>query len=139
MESIPPACVPWPAGYDNPSPTWFPAHIDCLKIPALVSTSWYSVLQEQEEYSCGAGCLHAGADLRGQDPVQALLRPRPPLLHPVTGNFSPCTLQRKSHLCIPRKGIARPPSQFPHSCAHIFSGRRIGRPIMGIYKSLTDT
>ncbi len=25
-------------------------------------------------------------------------------------------LQRKSHLCIPRKGIARPQSQFPHSC-----------------------
>ncbi len=27
-------------------------------------------------------------------------------------------LQRKSHLCIPRKGIARPQSQFPHP--HIF-------------------
>jgi hypothetical protein len=26
------------------------------------------------------------------------------------------TLQRKSHLCIPRKGIVRPQSQFPHSC-----------------------
>jgi hypothetical protein len=26
------------------------------------------------------------------------------------------TLLRKSHLCIPRKGIARPQSQFPHSC-----------------------
>ncbi len=26
------------------------------------------------------------------------------------------TLQRKSHLCIPRKGIARPQFQFPHSC-----------------------
>jgi hypothetical protein len=38
MESIPPACVPWRAGYDNPIPTWFPALIDCLKIPALVST-----------------------------------------------------------------------------------------------------
>jgi hypothetical protein len=25
-------------------------------------------------------------------------------------------LQRKSHLCIPRKGIARPQSQFPHAC-----------------------
>ncbi len=25
-------------------------------------------------------------------------------------------LQRKSHLCIPRKGIARPQYQFPHSC-----------------------
>ncbi len=25
-------------------------------------------------------------------------------------------LQRKSHLCIPRKVIARPQSQFPHSC-----------------------
>jgi hypothetical protein len=26
------------------------------------------------------------------------------------------TLQQKSLLCIPRKGIARPHSQFPHSC-----------------------
>ncbi len=26
------------------------------------------------------------------------------------------TLQRKSHFCVPRKGIARPQSQFPHSC-----------------------
>ncbi len=26
------------------------------------------------------------------------------------------TLERKSHLCIPRKRIARPQSQFPHSC-----------------------
>jgi hypothetical protein len=25
------------------------------------------------------------------------------------------TLQQRSHLCIPRKGIARPQSQFPHS------------------------
>jgi hypothetical protein len=26
------------------------------------------------------------------------------------------TLQRKSHLCVPFLGIARPQSQFPHSC-----------------------
>jgi hypothetical protein len=26
------------------------------------------------------------------------------------------TLQGKSHSCIPRKGIARPQSHFPHSC-----------------------
>ncbi len=26
------------------------------------------------------------------------------------------TLQQKSHLCIPRKGIVRPQSKFPHSC-----------------------
>jgi hypothetical protein len=50
-----------------------------------------------------------------------------------TGNREPqlkgwYTLQRKSHLCVPRKGIAPPQSQFPHSCvcerfisAHIFS------------------
>jgi hypothetical protein len=30
--------------------------------------------------------------------------------------FSACTLQRKSHLCIPSKGIVRPHSRFPHSC-----------------------
>jgi hypothetical protein len=50
----------------------------------------------------------------------------------------------------PRKGIVRPQSKFPHSCvcerfiysqdrSAYFSCSRIGRPIMGIYKSLTDT
>ncbi len=53
------------------------------------------------------------------------------------------TLQRKSHLCVPRKGLARPQSQFPHSCVcerfifpgliHIFSCRRICKLIVGIY------
>ncbi len=56
------------------------------------------------------------------------------------------TLQRKSHLCIPRKGIAWRQSQFPHSwvceCLYIprigphISCSRIGRLILGIYKSL---
>jgi hypothetical protein len=27
-----------------------------------------------------------------------------------------CTLKRNLNLCVPRKGIARPQSQFPHSC-----------------------
>ncbi len=56
------------------------------------------------------------------------------------------TQQRNLDLCIPRKGIARPQSQIPHSCvcerskyiftrsAHIFSCSRIGKPIRGIYK-----
>ncbi len=58
------------------------------------------------------------------------------------------TLQRKFHLCIPFLGIARPQPQFPHSfvCEHLYSPRiglhisssRIGRPNVGIYKSLTD-
>jgi hypothetical protein len=64
------------------------------------------------------------------------------------------TLQRKSHLhvCILRRGIARPQSQFPHSsiCERfIYSIHRIGPHIFlqqksqidpgNIYKSLTDT
>jgi hypothetical protein len=58
-------------------------------------------------------------------------------------------LQRKSHLCIPFLGIVRLQSQCPYSCVcerfifprigpHI-SCSRIGRSILGMYKSLTDT
>ncbi len=58
------------------------------------------------------------------------------------------TLQRKCHLCIPFPGIARPQHQFhihgsvsdlysPRISLHI-SSSRLGRPIVGIYKSLTD-
>jgi hypothetical protein len=47
-------------------------------------------------------------------------------------------------------GTVRPQSQFSHSCVcericiiprsvYLFSGSRIGRPIVGIYKSLTET
>ncbi len=61
------------------------------------------------------------------------------------------TLQRKFYLCIPFLRIARPQSQFPHSCVcerFIYcismigpynSCSRIGISIIGIYKSLTDT
>ncbi len=56
-----------------------------------------------------------------------------------------CTLQQKFLLCIPFLGIARPQSQFPLICvcerfiySHI-SCSRIGRSMVGIYKSLTDT
>ncbi len=65
----------------------------------------------------------------------------------------PCSsknaLQWISHLFIPFLGIARPQSKFPHSCAceqfiysqdrSTYSCRRIGRSILWIYKSLTDT
>ncbi len=59
-------------------------------------------------------------------------------------------LQRKSHLCIPFLGKARPQPQF-HILIHVsvndlyipriglhISSSRIGRPIVEIYKSLTD-
>ncbi len=58
--------------------------------------------------------------------------------------------KRKSHLCIPRKDIALLQSQFPHSwvCELFIYSKdvstdfpaacRIGRPILEIYKSLTD-
>jgi hypothetical protein len=64
-------------------------------------------------------------------------------------SFAVHTLYRKSNLCIPRKGIARPQSQLLHSCVceqssvyisrmvHIFGCSRIERPIQEIYKSLT--
>jgi hypothetical protein len=59
-------------------------------------------------------------------------------------------LQRKSHLCIPRQGIALPQFQFSHSCvcerficsqdgSTYFPASRIGRPILEIHKSLTGT
>jgi hypothetical protein len=55
-------------------------------------------------------------------------------------------LQRKSHLCLHFfLGIARTQSQFPHSCVCVprigphISCSRIGRSIVGIYKSLRDT
>ncbi len=62
------------------------------------------------------------------------------------------TLQRQFRLYIPFLGIAWPQPQFPHSCVceryvflyiprigpHISSSRK-GRPIVGIYNSLTDT
>ncbi len=58
------------------------------------------------------------------------------------------TLQRNFDLCIPRKEIARPQSQFPHLCAcerSIYS--TIGPPIFlqqnrqtdTVYKSITET
>jgi hypothetical protein len=43
--------------------------------------------------------------------------PPPPQLHPFPVNPYLCdTLYRESYLCIPRKGIARPQSQFRNSC-----------------------
>jgi hypothetical protein len=58
-------------------------------------------------------------------------------------------LQRKSHLCIPFLEIARPQSQFPHSCfcerytVYTYSQDRstyfLQQNRQGIYQSLTDT
>jgi hypothetical protein len=36
--------------------------------------------------------------------------------HPLQSFKSDSTLQEKFHFCIPRKGFARPQSQFSHSC-----------------------
>jgi hypothetical protein len=59
-------------------------------------------------------------------------------------------LKRKSHLCIPRKGIVRPQFHFPYSCVcaiytfpcrvgpHIFL-QQDRKMFVGINKSLTDT
>ncbi len=62
------------------------------------------------------------------------------------------TQYRKFETNISRKGIAWPESQFPHSCVCgrfilvysyrsvcLICGRKICGPILGIYKSLTDT
>jgi hypothetical protein len=57
---------------------------------------------------------------------------------------------RKSGLYIPRNETARPRSQFLHSCncerfiyfqgsVCLFGCSKLGRPILGMYKSLTDT
>jgi hypothetical protein len=60
-------------------------------------------------------------------------------------------LQRNLELCIPRKGVAQPQSQFPHACVcerstyifprsvHLFFCSRIERRMRRLYKSLTET
>jgi hypothetical protein len=60
------------------------------------------------------------------------------------------TLQRKFHLRIPFRGIARPQSQFPHSCAfgrfinsqstyvQYLAAAQLDRPILEIYKYFTE-
>jgi hypothetical protein len=48
----------------------------------------------------------------------------------------------KIDLCIPRNETARPCSQLPHSCTSVsdlYTPRKIGRPILEVYKSLTNT
>ncbi len=59
-------------------------------------------------------------------------------------------LQQKSHLCFPFLGIAQHQYQFRHICVserfiysldrstYVFPCSRIGRPILEIYKSVTD-
>jgi hypothetical protein len=61
--------------------------------------------------------------------------------------FTAKTKYRKFETNIPRKGVARPQSQFPPSgvcerfinSACLFCSSKICGPILGIYKSLTDT
>jgi hypothetical protein len=53
-----------------------------------------------------------------------------PLIIHYNGRYVPA-LQRKTHLCIPRKGIARPQSRFPHSC--VWERFIMVAPIRGIY------
>jgi hypothetical protein len=71
------------------------------------------------------------AFLRSYDSAPSMVAPYP---------LSPVALQRKSHLCIPRKGVARSPARSPVSVSdlyiprivHIFSCSRIGRLTVGI-------
>ncbi len=81
-----------------------------------------------------------------KDPKYTRQAPPPPPSHMHTHVRS--TLQRKSPLYFPFLGMARPQPQFNiHvSVSDLYSPRiglcisssRVGRPIMGIYKSLTD-
>ncbi len=68
--------------------------------------------------------------------------------HPL--HLRPTGKNRKFETNIPRKGIARPQSQFLHfmwlleiyilpQSVCLFCWRKIGGPILGIYKSLTST
>ncbi len=68
---------------------------------------------------------------------------------PLTREYTAKKKCRKFEANIPRKGISGPKSQFPHSClceriiySHdgaSFLLEEICGPILGIYKSLTDT
>ncbi len=60
------------------------------------------------------------------------------------------TLYRKSDLCVPKNETARPRSQFQNSCicerffysqdlSAFLAAAKIGRQILGIYESFTDT
>ncbi len=95
-------------------------------------------------WHCGGGGADTPTLHQTSPPNQAGFIRRPVPL------FVTSALQGKSHLCIPFLGIARPQSQFPHSCAclcaiYIFSGSvhivpcsKSGRLILEIYKSLSQ-
>ncbi len=107
-----------------------------LRLPLPLMLSWFGVpLLFCRVKFLGSG----GSDPQGRDNFLGLVLL---IFH---------ALQRKSYLCIPFLGIVRPQSQFPHSCVcerfiypqdlsaiRIFPCSRIGRPILEMYKCLTD-
>jgi hypothetical protein len=126
-------------------------HRICASLPDIAESCAARVAANHNDATTAA-ILHQSAAVLGPQGGQ-LRQVSPPVCGGEAGigqllSSSYCTkLQRKPHLCIPIKGIERTQSQFPHSCVcerfidsqdrstYIFSCSRIGRPIVGIYKS----
>jgi hypothetical protein len=129
----------------------FPAHSNVVLLFTIcfgigdVTVQRKCEVYEQEIY-LSSFRTHSNVDLRTQ------VKCRPLIYNTICLAATAMNQYRKLETNIPRKGIVRPQSQFPHSCVceryiqYIYSHDRsafllqeICGPILGIYKSLTDT
>jgi hypothetical protein len=105
-----------------PGSTWAGQEIKTFRLKDCARESWVIIVYVSFGLTTRSWAAHIRLFRLNTSKIERCA-PLPP---PITGNYDICardpndgivTLQRKSHLhvCIPRKGIARPQSQFPHS------------------------